>query len=175
MHLLQHGYAVIHKALVIVCAISKFYSSLIPDGEVRIRGTHWPRCLHSALWQRSSPVGCATIERFRVCQGKHLATREVPLHLAKHLSFHTAFKRGRNHILSDYIRNETSNLIADTAHLRHWSELTILPCAIVDLDQWDLVLYKHFPERFPVYTKSKDLGPYGSWPLFYQLLHGELY
>ncbi len=119
-------------------------------------------------------MGCATIELFRVCQGKHLATREIPLHLAKRLSFHTACKRGRNHILSSYIRNEISNPIADTAHFRHWSELTILPCAIVDMDQRDLVLHQYIPERFPVYTKSEDLGPYDSCPLFCQL-RGELY
>ena len=67
--------------------------------------------------------------------------RQVLLHLAKRLSFHTACKHSHNRILSSYIRNEISNPIADTAYFRYWPELTVLPCAIVDMDQRTLVLH----------------------------------
>lgn len=97
----------------------KFYNSLIPVGEGRIRGIHWPFRHLSPVWQRSSPVGCATIERFRVFEGKNLAMRQVLLHLAKLLSFHTVCKHSRNRILSSYIRNEISNPISDTAYFRY--------------------------------------------------------
>ena len=119
MHLLQHGCVVIHKVSIAICAIPKYCDPLIRVGEDRIRGLRWPICLYSPIWQRSSPVGRATIERLRICQGKHRAIKCSHSHLADHLSIHTACKHSRNYLLSSHICNEISNPIADTAHFRY--------------------------------------------------------
>ena len=58
----------------------------MPVGKGWIRGIHWPICYLSPVWHRNSPVERATIGRFRNSQGKHVAMREFPLHLADHLT-----------------------------------------------------------------------------------------